>query len=365
MNIPPPPILPPPPRFVPPIPVCEEIITNNEAEMIEFKRTFLLMSADEIYDLVKIKFKHFNVDNEQIKYELNVLVIIYGFLTKYLSDYCKIIIKGGKVIQQWHKTNSTDVDIMLIPPVDIVDKDIVKIAKYISDFVMWVTDFKLSLSLLINQTTVSEKTVYKISKMMGPGYYIALSDIGVGYNHLNGYIQKLYKDKICSLPSGNLTFNTLCAEAFIKEKIFYICKYNHLILTGQVQNKMEYDKIVYFITKTKTQLEVMDICNLKYANALDKMLLNAINGAIDALQIPPNVREQIINFNLSYFYMVCQEAEQNAPRKESSSTKKKSPSPSSSTRKKSPTTKPQPPTTKPQPLQKLSQAARKKLQSKK
>jgi hypothetical protein len=109
----------------------------------------------------------------------------------------------------------------------------------------------------------------------------------------------------------------------------------------------------------------MDICNLKYANALDKMLLNAINGAIDALQIPPNVREQIINFNLSYFYMVCQEAEQNAPRKESSSTKKKSPSPSSSTRKKSPTTKPQPSTTKPQPFQKLSQAARKKLQSKK
>ena len=343
----------PPLRFVPPIPSCD-IFENNEVKMREFKEEFLQMSPNEIYELVKIKFKYFNVENEQIKYELNALVIIYGFLSNYLSDYCTIIIKGGKVIQQWYKTNSTDVDIMVIPLSSNADDYLVKIAQYIYDFVMWVTDSKLSLSLLINEATVSEKTVYKISKQMGPSYYIALSDIGVGYNHLNEYVQKLYRDKICPLPTRNLLFNTLCSEAFIKEKIFYICKYLYLIFNGQVQHKVDYDKMVYFIEKTKTQLEVMDICNLKYENAFDHMLLNAINGALDALKIQPSIKSQIINFNLSYFYELCQKAAQNAPRK----------SPSSTTRKKSPQQKQKSPspstTTKKSHFKKESQAERKK-----
>ena len=300
----------PPPRFVPPIPICD-IFENDEVKMREFKEEFLQMSPDEIYELVKIKFKHFNVENEQIKYELNVLVIIYGFLSNYLSDYCTIIIKGGKVIQQWYKTSSTDVDIMIIPLNPSMDDSyLVKIAEYICDFVLWVKNDNLSVKKPLDGI-ISEKTVYKISKQMGPGYFIALSDIGIGYNHLNDYIKTLYTSEICphEILEKNLKFNTLCSAAFIKEKIFYVSKYNYLLQNGLVQNPIDINNMIYFIRKANEQLGTLEICEDIYKDSFNEMLVEAINGATDELikmnALHKKDKPTFKRINTIYFHFIC------------------------------------------------------------
>ena len=224
------------------------------AELMTLRRSMTL-NINELDTLVKTYFPHYSVssDIEEVKYDLSLLLLIYGFLTNILSrlKICKLLIKGGKVLQQWFPKSSNDVDVMIMPFDDAHPLDDSSIKAIGQDIITFIMDFLGFGPLWLTkplELPINVASIYKIAKKSSSRGIIALSDIGVGYNYLSPYVKKLYAEE-CKTIGGdrNIYYYTLCPESFIKEKIYYILYYNKHPTAEQ--------NMVPFITKSLQQLQ--------------------------------------------------------------------------------------------------------------
>jgi hypothetical protein len=244
--------------------------------LFEFKEKLFQLTPAEVQDIIQDNFPFYDVVDNNLMHEFNILFIIYGFLSYHLqrSGICKLVIKGGKVLQQWHAVASNDIDVMLVPAnnVDVSDMSFISIGRDICTFMMWIISGNFNWSVLDKTLPTDVRSIYKISKISGIGF-TALSDIGVGYNHLEkDYIQPLYlKDcPIAEYPIGErivIQYFPLCKSAFINEKVYYtiyyylmnstIHSYDHVLSGGQ--RTLEFEMNNSFIHKSLQQLTATGI----------------------------------------------------------------------------------------------------------
>jgi hypothetical protein len=262
--------------FNPPHKYISFIVQIPRAEILSFRMS---MGTIDIEALVKTYFPYFlvSLDIEEVKYDLINLLLIYGFLTIILSKLkiCKLLIKGGKVLQQWFPKSSNDVDVMIMPfddahPLD--DSSIKAIGQDIITFIMNVLGFSSLWLTKPLELPINVASIYKIAKKSSKGI-IALSDIGVGYNYLSPYVKTLYAEE-CKRVGGNPTiyYYTLCPESFIKEKIYYILYYHK----HPTEQNMD-----LFITKSLQQLK-----DLKKADILKRDFAEMVSEVCVELSIP-------------------------------------------------------------------------------
>jgi hypothetical protein len=238
----------------------------------------MMLPARETDVLVKTYFPYYTVtpEAEEVKYDLSRLLIIYGFLSNILTNLkiCKLLIKGGKVLQQWFPKSSNDVDVMIMPfddaPLD--DPTIIAIGKDIITFIMESLGFEHLWKTRPLELPINGASIYKIAKSSSRGI-IALSDIGVGYNYLSPYVKTLYAKECKTFGyNPNIHYYTLCRDSFIKEKIYYILYYHKY---PTVQN------MDLFITKSLQQLK-----DLKKTDILKRDFAEMVTEVCEELQMP-------------------------------------------------------------------------------
>lgn len=262
----------------------------NPDELIAFKTTLLSMPAQEIHDEIKKHFPFYTAERENIV-ELNILFMIYGFLTHHLFNLsiCRLIIKGGKILQQWHPAKSSDIDVMLLP----IDETPLSDAKYItigldiSNFILWIdSDRRFGWSSLAKIPPHSVRSIYKISKPHGFSW-TALSDIGIGYNYLGPHVQQLYTERCITHANGiglPTMFSMLCAESFVKEKIYYAILYysaNAMLAQKSMSRSesFEFEANNTFIAKAMYQLSASGIFDHRYKETFVEMVHEATQHA--------------------------------------------------------------------------------------
>ncbi len=234
-----------------------------------------------------------------------IVFLLIAMLTEAYDEFCTIVIKGGKAIQLNFSAvsyPSDDIDVIIIPKYDSVDCKI--IAQEAALFIETVTGFSI-------RDVAAPSNIMKIS-YKSPEKYIALADIGYGYNELKPELrEKLYKDfktaeldrfgSIKYLPSGNL----------ILEKLYYIYAYSassplFTLQSELLRTNMEYIRvtnekideqniIVASLEKYKTSKE-MDKVLLEMSEAYKKQLENATPKQIDGLinQKRHNINDMIV-----------------------------------------------------------------------
>jgi hypothetical protein len=280
----------------------------NPDVLIAFKTTLLSMPAQEMHDEIKKHFPFYTADSENIV-ELNILFMIYGFLTHHLFNLsiCRLVIKGGKILQQWHPAKSSDIDIMLLPideETPLSDAKYIAIGLDISNFILWIdSDRRFGWSSLSKIPPHSVRSIYKISKPHGFSW-TALSDIGIGYNYLGTHIQQLYSEK-CIKHSNDVGLQTmfiiLCAESFVKEKMYYAILYYsaNAILAQKSMTRseaFEFEANNAFIAKAMYQLSASGIFDNRHNGPFIEMVHEATQHAQSF--IPPNNFVKL--FEISY-----------------------------------------------------------------
>lgn len=251
----------------------------DKIPQVEVSMFRMSMGRIDMDALVKTYFPYFSVssDIEEVKYDLINLLLMYGFLTNILSKLkiCKLLIKGGKVLQQWFPKSSNDVDVMIMPFDDAHPLDETTIKGIGQDIITFIMDNLGFESLWLTkplELPINVASIYKIAKKSSRGI-IALSDIGVGYNYLSPYVKTLYAEE-CKRVGGNpdIYYYTLCPESFIKEKIYYILYY-HKHPTEQNMGP--------FITKSLQQLK-----DLKKSQILKRDFAEMVSEVCVELSIP-------------------------------------------------------------------------------
>jgi hypothetical protein len=227
-----------------------------------------------------------------------IVFLLIAMLTQAFDEFCTIVIKGGKAIQLNFSAvhyPSDDIDVIIIPKYDSVDCKI--IAQEAAKFIETATGFSI---LDVPAPSNIMKISYKApSTYDRPEKYIALADIGYGYNELKPELrEKLYKDfktadladfgNIKYLPSGNL----------ILEKLYYIYAYSassplFKMQSDLVRNNMEYiritnekidyqNTIVASLKKYKTSRKMDDVLS-ELSDTYKEQLNNADNLTMDRL----------------------------------------------------------------------------------
>ena len=275
------------------IPPYRSFIPMIPGQSIHSLMMLLSSHPDHLEGLVKTYFPYYTVSTEEFSHDLCTLLIIYGFLTVFLSQnkICKLIIKGGKALQKWYPIKSNDIDVMIIPyatPLD--DERVLSIGQDIIDFIMKTLNYdKIWLSKSPSMP-IDVKSIYKIAKR-GRNGTTALSDIGVGYKYLSPYVQKLYTEECITMYEFNeiTMYYTLCPESFIKEKIYYLLYYSFVHVPAP------YEKAItqLFTTKALNQLAVSDIFKRKYADTFGDMVVEVC----DELKIDPTLAmDNLLNY---------------------------------------------------------------------
>jgi hypothetical protein len=225
-----------------------------------------------------------------------IVFLLIAMLTQAYDEFCTIVIKGGKAIQLNFSEipyPSDDIDVIIIPKYDSVDCKI--IAQEAAKFIERVAGFSI---LDVMSPSNIMKISYKIpSTYKGPEKYIALADIGYGYNELKPELrEKLYKDfktakldsfgSIKYLPSGNL----------LLEKLYYIYAYS----ASSPLFKMQSDLVRKNIEYIRVTNEIIDEQNTIVAS-LEKykmaMIMDAKTAKMDdvLLNTRDKYKEQLEN----------------------------------------------------------------------
>ena len=227
-----------------------------------------------------------------------IVFLLIAMLTEAYAEFCTIVIKGGKAIQLNFSEipyPSDDIDVIIIPKYDSVDCKI--IAQEAAKFIERVAGFSI---LDVMSPSNIMKISYKIpSTYKGPEKYIALADIGYGYNELKPELrEKLYKDfktakldsfgSINYLPSGNL----------ILEKLYYIYAYSassplFKLQSAEVSDNIEVSENIAYIRVTNEKIDkqntiVASLEKYKKTKTMDDVLLNTSD----------DYKEQLENANL-------------------------------------------------------------------
>ncbi len=230
-----------------------------------------------------------------------IVFLLIAMLTEAYKEFCTIVIKGGKAIQLNFSAvtyPSDDIDVIIIPKYDSVDCKI--IAQEAAQFIEKTTGFSIL-------DVAAPSNIMKIS-YKSPEKYIALADIGYGYNELKPELrEKLYKDfktaeldrfgSINYLPSGNL----------ILEKLYYIYAYsassplfklqselfrNNIEYIRATNEKIDEQNIIVASLEKYKKSRIMDPILLEMSEAYKKQLENADIKKIDGL-----IKQKLHNIN--------------------------------------------------------------------
>ena len=178
--------------------------------------------------------------NKSYEKQYCIVFLLIAMLTNAYSDFCDIVIKGGKAIQLNFTAvhyPSDDIDVIIIPKYEYVDCKM--IAQTAAQFIERVAGFSIL-------DVPAPSNIMKISYKVGPAKYIALADIGYGYNELKAELrEKLYKDFRTADFAGFGTIKYLPAGNLILEKIYYIYHYSASSplfekQSAHVRNNLEY-----------------------------------------------------------------------------------------------------------------------------
>jgi hypothetical protein len=265
----------------------------GESLSLAFKTRLLAMTPDELQEIVYRIFPQYDVINADLLIEFNLLLIIYGFLSYHLHNkgICKLMIKGGKVLQQWHPIASNDIDVMLVPIVGghmISDDHFIAIGQDICNFIEWIITGSFNWSIQNKLEPMSVKSIYKVSKSTDVGF-MPLSDIGVGFNYLNEeFVKPLYLEetdsKLDAIGDINIQYFTLSKDSFINEKVYYAIYYyieNSKIHTYDYATNggfisLEFRMNNAFIWKALQQLTAIGILDVEKRGELEKIVENVL-----------------------------------------------------------------------------------------
>jgi hypothetical protein len=212
-----------------------------------------------------------------------IVFLLIAMLTKAYAEFCTIVIKGGKAIQLNFSEipyPSDDIDVIIIPKYDSVDCKI--IAQEAAQFIEKATGFSIL-------DVAAPSNIMKIS-YKGPEKYIALADIGYGYNELKPELrEKLYKDfKTAELDRFG-SINYLPSENLILEKLYYIYAYSASSPLFKMQTAEVSDNI-----EDSENIEYIRVTNEKIANQ------NSIKDSLEKYKTTKTMDDVLLNTSTDY-----------------------------------------------------------------
>lgn len=226
-------------------------------DLYAFKQDVLKkMKTSTLCEEIRSFYPNYNVSEKSAPYAKTycILFFVLGTLSYmlYHSKTCVLLLKGGKAVQYTTDVVSDDIDILILPMKTksltnetITDETITEIGKKIADFVVWVTsDTSLGISSLstpfsaieLAPNTIRDKSSHiikvslKLPQFDGRPRFVALMDIGLGYNHLHPYVKWLTQ-----FHSVNLVHDydkipyIYCVQdisTLMREKMFFIVLYS-------------------------------------------------------------------------------------------------------------------------------------------
>jgi len=215
---------------------------NIDLIVIELNQYFHLDLEIKLKEL--IPFYNYTIEKYS-KTMINIGITIC-LITNILYDkqIAILLLKGGKSIQISNVNQSNDYDLIILPykelDSEILDLDNIKIQQialqigYLIKKIFNSDKDYLQLSIE-KKITNNESDIIKISMQCLDLGYIALIDIGCGFNYTNEYIKELYQSKILETVqidileaqfsiSGKFLYVSL--DKILLEKIFYLIKYS-------------------------------------------------------------------------------------------------------------------------------------------
>jgi hypothetical protein len=207
-----------------------------------------------------------------------IVFLLIAMLTQAYEEFCTIVIKGGKAIQLNFSAvpyPSDDIDVIIIPKYDSVDCKI--IAQEAARFIETATGFSIL-------DVPAPSNIMKIS-YKSPEKYIALADIGYGYNELKPELrEKLYKDFKTKKLGGFGSINYLPSGNLILEKLYYIYAYSassplFKLQSAEVSDNIEVSENIAYIRVTNEKIDkqntiVASLEKYKKTKTMDDVLLN-------------------------------------------------------------------------------------------
>jgi len=250
-------------------PIIVKELHEYKDEIRKYKNTFKGKRKNNIYEFIRFYSTNYGYVNNGIYYPdfKDRLSIDIFFALSYLSamlhrsQTCTLLIKGGKAMQFYANIPSNDIDIIIIPHFrgrELTDEDISNIGLNIIQFLLWVTNNNDAIEnalLTYIETGTEHSKILKLSckpNDIGKIVYTPMLDIGLGYNHLPPYIQKIYSTGY-KYPKkvSSLFFCSLILEVIVDENLYNILKY--ISADCDIKNSYylhkTYDKFYQFLTE--------------------------------------------------------------------------------------------------------------------
>jgi hypothetical protein len=188
--------------------------------------------CDAIVKLVK------NYNTSESVYPIRHIFCIVYFIVSIVSkvlhenDIATVLIKGGKSLQMYSSIVSDDIDILIVPKHTLADDEIVHIGKQIANLISWLTAEPKEVFPIISGSEICPSTtrsncahIIKCAYRLEEGHFIAILDIGLGYNHLDEYIKSILSSNNVHIHFYKYTFYYPKLSTIIQEKIYYILLY--------------------------------------------------------------------------------------------------------------------------------------------